>query len=218
MPAVGRPAPCARLGASCSPLGARSKRAWGSLAALCLALALGPAGCRSGAAAPPVLGTLPAFQLTDHAGAPFANASVAGHPWLASFLFTRCPGPCPRLVARLKELRSRIPAARLGFVSFSVDPANDGPPVLAAYRSRHGIRDEDAWRFVTGPEDKVLDLVRHGFFTAVEPNPDNSGDQGAVTHGLKVMLVDGEGRLRGVYSTDRDEELARLERELSALE
>lgn len=166
---------------------------------------------------PPVLGQVPAFRLVADDGTAFDSASLDGHAWLASFLFTSCPGPCPRLVERLKSLRREIPAGSLAFVSFSVDPGVDTPEVLRAYKDTHAITSDDAWTFVTGPESDVLAIVQRGFLTGVERG-DPSGPEGAVTHGVRVALVDGRRRIRGFYATDDDAELERLKHDASALD
>jgi protein SCO1/2 len=189
-----------------------------NLAALFVGAMIAVSGCPSLAPAPPVLGQVPEFEMVGDDGKPFGSASLAGKPWLASFLFTSCPGPCPKLVERLKALRAGIPASELAFVSFSVDPLTDTPGVLAQYKKQKGIGADAAWTFVTGPEDRMLELVRRGFLVAVEKSNDPAGEDGAVIHGVRVGLIDGQRRIRGYYNTELPEDLERLERELAALE
>lgn len=166
--------------------------------------------------APPVLGDAPRFSLVGHDGKAFESRSLDGRPWLASFLFTSCPGPCPRLVERLKLVRQRIAPSSLPFVSFTVDPATDTPEVLAAYRRDRGIADSDGWIFATGSTAGVLAVVEKGFLTAVEKT--GAAGDGGLTHGTRVALVDRNRQLRGFYALDRDEELGRLERDLGAID
>lgn len=164
----------------------------------------------------PVLGQVPAFRLVSDEGRGFGSDELKDRPWLASFLYTTCPGPCPRLVERLKVVRRTVPATDLAIVSFSVDPATDTPEVLAAYKAARGIAAGDAWTFVTGPPEEVIELVQKGFLTAVERG---SGDteEGAVSHGVRVALIDGQGGIRGFYATDSDEDVARLAHEVASL-
>src|SRR5690606_7579516 len=44
---------------------------------------------------PPVLGRVPAFELTNRDGRQVTLADLAGRPWVADFIFTRCPASCP---------------------------------------------------------------------------------------------------------------------------
>lgn len=169
----------------------------------------------SWSATPPVLGQVPAFVLISDSGGPFDAASLDGKPWLASFFFTTCQGPCPRLIDRLQLVRRAIPPSALTMVSFSVDPTVDTASVLSAYKAKRGIAVEDQWPFVTGPEDEVQQLIRTGFLTGVEAGQDSTS--GSISHGVRVVLVDGQRRIRGFYSTDSDADLAQLQRDAQAL-
>ncbi len=40
-------------------------------------------------------GTVPSFQLVNQNGQPFGSAQLAGKIWIADFIYTTCPGPCP---------------------------------------------------------------------------------------------------------------------------
>jgi protein SCO1/2 len=72
----------------------------------------------------PRLGAVPELSLTDHRGAALTATSLRGRPWIANFIFTRCPDVCPLLTGKLAGVRSRLVADRvwLRYVSFSVDP------------------------------------------------------------------------------------------------
>lgn len=168
------------------------------------------------APSPPILGQVPEFLLVAEDGKPYGSASLKGRPWLASFFYATCPGPCPRLIERLKIVRRDIAPARLAFVSITVDPVTDTPAVLAAYKTARGIGSDDAWSFLTGPPDQVIPLVQRGFMTGVERS--DGSPEGNVIHGLSVALVDGEGHIRGFYSTESDDSLARLKRDVDAIQ
>jgi protein SCO1/2 len=151
---------------------------------------------------PPVLGTLPDFQLVDPHGAPFGSADLRGQVYVASFFFTRCPSVCPLLMTRMKQLQDRfrndgIHGIRL--VSITVDPANDTPEVLREAEPRYGV-DEAHWTLLTGPPDRVRTLCVDGFHVpGFEQAYRGEGD---IPHTTKVVLVDQRGRIRGYYDTD----------------
>ena len=166
----------------------------------------------------PVLGAVPAFHLLDERGAPYGNDAMLGHVSVVDFVFTRCPSSCPRLTARMAELQARLKkdgsAARL--VSFSVDPENDTPPVLAAYAAKAGA-DPARWSFVTGPVDAVTRAVVLGFkMSAVKVYTDASDYD--VTHGDWFVLTDGAGGIRGYYPTDEQADFEKLVTDAERLE
>ena len=113
--------------------------------------------------APPVLGVVPPFALTDETGRRFGSEDLAGRAWVASFIFTRCPTVCPRITGRMARIQDRArslePALRL--VSISVDPEYDTPPRLAEYARSHGASPR-MWKFLTGPADAVRATVERG--------------------------------------------------------
>lgn len=166
----------------------------------------------------PVLGQVPAFHLVDEKGAPFDAAAMAGHVQVVDFIFTRCPSSCPRLTARMAELQARLAKdgsdARL--VSFSVDPDNDTPPVLAAYAAKAGA-DHARWTFVTGPVDDVTRAVVLGFKVSAAKVATGAGDYD-VTHGDWFVLVDRRGVIRGYYPTEEDADFGRLVKDTERLD
>ena len=77
---------------------------------------------------------VPEFHLTAQDGQPFDSHVLTGKIWVADFIYTTCPGPCPRMTSQMKEVQNAIlkmPDVKL--VSFTVDPERDTPAVLAAY-------------------------------------------------------------------------------------
>ncbi len=165
-----------------------------------LALALLARSLRPRAALP-VYGHVPAFHLVDERGAPYTSDAMLGHTTVVDFIFTRCTSSCPRLTARMAELQGRLEAAKSGvrLVSFSVDPENDTPPVLARYAAATHA-DAARWTFVTGPVDDVSRAVVLGFKVSAAKVATGANEYD-VTHGNWFVLVDAKGRLRGYYST-----------------
>jgi len=156
---------------------------------------------------PPHFGRLPEFSLWDHTGQPVTRAGLKGRVWVADFIFTRCGGACPAMTARMSRLRREVPD-EVAFVSFTVDPANDTPEVLARYAAN--FKAGKGWRFVTGPQKDLYALSTDGFKLAAMEVPaaqQRSGEgDGPFLHSSKFVLVDGGGDIRGYYdSTDEDE-------------
>lgn len=157
------------------------------------------------------LGAAPAFQLTDQAAHAFDSRALSGHIWVADFGYTTCPGPCPMMSSQMHRLQDATAAEELNdvrFVSFTVDPAHDTPPVLAAY-AKHFKADLKRWVFLTGPQPQ-LNAVGMGF----KLNPID----GSLDHSTRFALVDRHGHIRGFYLTSEDGFMGRLLHNIRQLE
>jgi protein SCO1/2 len=153
---------------------------------------------------PPVLSQLPAFTLTDEQGRSYGSDELRGTVYIASFFFTRCPSICPALmhdVARLQEGFASRGIEGIRLVSITVDPENDTPTVLKDY-SQALHADPARWTFLTGPPERVRDLVVAGFKTPMDRADTGPGSAMDIAHTGKIVLVDGSGRIRGYYGTD----------------
>jgi protein SCO1/2 len=166
----------------------------------------------------PVFGAVPAFHLVDERGAPYTAASLQGHATVTDFIFTRCPSSCPRLTARMGEVQNRLAKDRssVHLASFSVDPENDTPPVLAQYAAKAGA-DLDRWTFVTGSVDEVIKTVVQGFKVSAAKLQKEAGDYD-VTHGDWFVLVDKAGQIRGYYASDDGSDVSALVADAERLE
>ena len=171
-------------------------------------------------AAPPSMGALPAFALIERSGRSLTRDDLAGQPWVADFIFTRCSGMCPALSTRMAELRRRAreQGLRARLVSFSVDPLHDTPEVLRDYAT-HFAGADDNWLFVTGERDQLYQLISQGFRLSVaEREGQATADPGElITHSDRFVLVDGEGRIRGYYHGIDADAVPALLRDLAAL-
>src|SRR5438045_4156180 len=80
----------------------------------------------------PVYGSVPAFEMTDQEGKSFGLVELSGKIWIADFIFTTCPGPCPIISTRMAELQKPLEKTDIQLVSMTVDPERDTPAVLRA--------------------------------------------------------------------------------------
>lgn len=152
---------------------------------------------------------VPPFVAVDQDGNRVTNHELAGKPWIADFIFTSCMGSCPVLTGRLVALQRTLPDLPVRFVSFSVDPAHDTPAVLKDYLARwHG--DPLRWRLLSTDADT---LARVGGALGGAEDPASSGTP---FHSDHFALVDGAGRLLGLYASGSPAELDRLQRDLRA--
>ena len=162
-----------------------------------------------------VLGVLPEFSLTDQSGKSYGSRDLRGKLWVANFIFTRCTATCPAQTAKLYELQRQLQADpawdEMRFVSFSVDPENDTPEVLAAYAKAAGA-EQDHWKFLTGDREAIWRLSKEGFKLPV----DEGVDPGApITHSPMFVIVDPYLRIRGFYDATTGDGLTKLKQNLN---
>jgi len=158
----------------------------------------------------PVLGDAPAFQLTTQTGAVFDSKSLEGQIWVADFIYTTCPGPCPMMTRQMRQIQDRTAQEMhdVKLVSFTVDPTHDTPPVLEEY-AKHYRMDPSRWWFLTG-NIPALNTVGMGFKL-------NTID-GNLSHSTRFVLIDRQNRIRGYYLTDDDAFLPQLIHDIRQLE
>lgn len=165
---------------------------------------------------PPVLLSVPPFELVDQTGRALSSEDLRGGPWVAAVFFTRCPTVCPQLIEDLRsiDVDTRVGAPGARFVCFSADAAHDDPAVLAAYAAERGL-DPERWTFVTGEEALVRSTVLEGLKLGL-------GEDGAapfgVFHATSLVLVDRNLSVRGYYRSDDSEQLDQLARDLITLD
>jgi protein SCO1/2 len=167
-------------------------------------------------AALPALGRVPDFTLVNRDGRTVRRADLAGAPWIADFVFTRCVSSCPLLSARLARLDGSLPlGSRIRLVSFSVDPAHDTPAVLERYARSFAA--SNRWWFLTGDGEQVRRLSRQGFKLALEAGAGGQGGTEPILHSTRFTLVDADGVIRGSYQALDPEALRRLAADARAL-
>jgi protoheme IX farnesyltransferase len=142
---------------------------------------------------------VPDFKLTERSGKTVTGDDLKGKVWVASFVFVRCPGPCPQVTATMARLQKELdlptnPDLRL--VTFTVDPERDNPKELTEYANRYQA-DHERWLFLTGKSESELHtLITDGFKILAKrsANPDEVFD-----HSTRLVLVDKAGNIRDYF-------------------
>ncbi len=173
---------------------------WFSIASACSIAAIS-AGCTARASLPSY-NTVPEFRLTDQTNAPFDSSKLAGKVWIADFIYTTCPGPCPRMSSQMHQVAKALNSFdNVRFVSFTIDPKTDTPQVLSEY-SKHFEADPARWFFLTGPQPVLQHLSKDVFML---------GDiDGSLEHSTRFVLIDKDSRVRGYYLTEESDAIPRL--------
>jgi protein SCO1/2 len=156
------------------------------------------------------------FHLIDQRNQPLTEKDLDGKIHVASFLFTVCPSVCPTLVQKLKPVQEAIRGHHdVVMVSYSVTPLTDTPKVLAEFGKARGI-DPDRWRLLTGSLDEISRVIRESYF-ADDDRPLEGEPKSRLLHTEKVLLVDGDRRLRGIYNGTNAFEMQRLVEDIETL-
>jgi cytochrome oxidase Cu insertion factor (SCO1/SenC/PrrC family) len=151
-------------------------------------------------------GPAPTFELTNQDGQLFGSQQLRGKIWIADFIYTNCPGPCPIISMRMSELQKPLEKTDVHLVSFTVDPARDTPDVLRAYgKSLHARTGR--WDFLTGPQSAIYNISRNGFKLAAT---NGSGEKGVPVHSTRMVLVDRHGQIRGYYDAIEADAMTKL--------
>ncbi len=157
---------------------------------------------------------IPQFELQECLGGTITRETMLGKRWLANFVFTRCAGPCPLMTRDISELHRQVADANpdFQFVTFSVDPDHDTPEVLKKYAETFQA-DHDRWKFVTGAEESMHDLIRRAFALYVAPNLGENRRPGfEVAHSNRAVLVNEEGIPVATYLMTVPEDVVKLRR------
>lgn len=163
---------------------------------------------------------LPDFEFPECMGGTVSRDSLKGKRWLANFFFTRCNGPCPLMIRDVSELHRKVAKTNPDFlfVTFSVDSSFDSMDVLRKYSDTF-LADHDRWKFLTGDEQQIHDLIRRGFSQYVQPSLGEMRKPGfEVAHSNRAVLVNEEGVPVATYLMTVPEDVVKLRRVIEGKE
>ncbi len=143
----------------------------------------------------PQIAPAPEFALTSQDGSEVKLADLRGKVVAVTFIFTRCTDTCPVLTPMMSFVQDRLGsnfAAKIAFVSITVDPERDTPEVLKEYGEAFGANFA-GWFFLTGSPPAIADVARrYGVFAAKAEN-------GNLDHTFLTSIIDPRGVLRVQY-------------------
>jgi protein SCO1/2 len=160
--------------------------------------------------APPILGTIPAFELTNQHGMTFTSKDLEGRAWVANFIFTRCTTVCPMFSAKMSRIQHRARGLwnSVKLVSISVDPEYDTPERLLAYAKSHKAS-PFTWSFLTGPIENIKKVVIEGLKVSMG-NEGPEGNFEGIFHGSHFVVVDSKMRIRGYFDANESDAIDKV--------
>lgn len=148
------------------------------------------------------------FAFVNQIGDTITKADVAGKIYVADFFFTTCPTICPIMkkeMLRVFEKYQDQPNFKI--LSHSIDPTHDTQIVLKDYAEKLGVVDASTWNFLTGDQEKIFEIGQTSYLTTAMAD---QAEAGGFLHSGAFLLVDGNGRIRGVYDGTKSDQVDRL--------
>ena len=153
--------------------------------------------------APAMTGSLPAWRLQDEAGRPLGSAELSGHVVVMAFVSQGCRSACERVGAGLASLSRRFDEVKapvdIVVVVIDSDPGAITPASRAAWASRV-MPGASRLHVAGGPRQDTCPLVLAAF--GARGKAAGCERLHALADQARLVLVDGQGHLRGDYGSD----------------
>src|SRR5438045_9202567 len=78
-------------------------------------------------------GSVPPYQLTNQDEKPFGSSDLTGKIWIADFIYSTCPGPCPMISTRMSEMQKPLENTNAHFVPITTARDKDTPHRIREY-------------------------------------------------------------------------------------
>ena len=140
------------------------------------------------------------FELEERSGKMFRSVDMRGKIWVTTFFFTNCPGPCKRLNARIKYMHDQDDLQEVTWVSISVDPKADTLEALSDYADSFNA-DPERWLFCRGDLKYIKRIGQDIMKLPVTWKG----------HNEVAVVIDRQGKVRGMYDAVRISESQKLE-------
>jgi protein SCO1/2 len=148
------------------------------------------------------------FAFINQVGDTIRKEDMVGKIYVADFFFTTCPTICPVMkkeMLRVFEQFKGDPNFRI--LSHSIDPTHDTQAVLMDYAEKLGVPNAATWNFLTGDQEKIFEIGQTSYLTTTMAD---DMEPGGFLHSGAFLLVDQQGRIRGVYDGTKTEQVDRL--------
>ncbi len=127
-------------------------------------------------------------------------------------IYTTCKAACPRLVADMRNIESKIPSELkkdVNYVLVSIDPENDTPNRLKQF-AKENYMDGDEWTFLQGSESGVREFanvlaVKYKQISPIDFSHSNIisvfNSQGELVHQQEGLGVDNKETIKKIIET-----------------
>jgi len=136
------------------------------------------------------LAAMSAASWQDESGARVSLAEFEGAPVVVTSFYRSCTVRCPMTVAKLRAIEAQLIArgTTASFVLVTMDPHNDTPDKLAAFKKAQGL--PGTWHFLSGSDADTRALLQKLDVHAAY-------DLGHIDHDVRIVLfAKGGARVR----------------------
>jgi len=148
------------------------------------------------------------FSFVNQLGDTISNSDMAGKVYVADFFFTTCPTICPVMKKEMLRVHEKFKDnPNFKILSHSIDPTHDTQEVLKDYAEKLGIADASTWNFLTGDQEKIFEIGQTSYLTTAMAD---QMEPGGFLHSGAFLLIDQQGRIRGVYDGTKSDQVDRL--------
>jgi protein SCO1/2 len=160
--------------------------------------------------------TIPAFAFTNQDGRTISNKDVSNSVYVADFFFTRCTSICSKMTTNMSRISNAfVNHDNVLILSHTVTPESDSVTVLKNYALRKNINNKN-WHLLTGNKQSIYSIARKGYFA--DESMGYNKDTTEFLHTENFILVDKQGRIRGVYNGTIELEVEQLIKHIGMLE
>lgn len=156
------------------------------------------------------------FEFINQIGDTIRKADVAGNIFVTDFFFTTCGGICPKMTTQLQRVQSEFVAdPKFLILSHTVNPSKDSVSVMNNYANRFKA-DSKKWWFLTGAKADLYTMARKSYLIVpdeADPNYEHGGESDFI-HTENFVLIDPDGRIRGIYDGTNGGEVSELIRDV----
>ena len=159
--------------------------------------------------------TIDSFEFTNQNGHKITNTAFEGKIYIADFFITTCPSICPILAKNMGVIQEFYKDdITIMLLSHTVMPSVDSVEKIKEYAIEKGAIDEK-WHLITGDRDEIYNIARTSYFA--DEDFKKTKDESEFIHTENFVLVDGKGRIRGVYNGTLGVDILRLKRHVKIL-
>lgn len=155
------------------------------------------------------------FSFTNQEGQEISNSSTTGKVYVADFFFTTCPTICPIMKTQMLRVYEKFQnEPEFLILSHTLDPEHDTQELLKDFAEKIGVENDQTWHFLTGDQEKIFEIGQTSYLTTAM---EDKLEPGGILHSGAFVLIDQQGRIRGVYDGTKEEQVDRLMNDIPKL-